>query len=104
MQQRPLQFKLTSATPPAPVYTPPGPGYCGDSPASATALDLSSEDGSDAWVHYTPAQLCSSATKCSLYQTDHYHCKEPGCEMPFRLEPINCVYFKSILLVFKNKD
>uniref|UniRef100_A0A1B6ETM8 C2H2-type domain-containing protein n=1 Tax=Cuerna arida TaxID=1464854 RepID=A0A1B6ETM8_9HEMI len=71
--QAPLQFKLGSATP---------PGYRGDSPASA--LDLSSEEGSESWAHYGTNMICPAGPKCGLYQTDHYHCKEPNCDMPFR--------------------
>ncbi|XP_054266338.1 zinc finger protein castor homolog 1-like isoform X2 [Macrosteles quadrilineatus] len=61
--------------------TPQPPGASLHSPASA--LDLSSEEGSDSWAHH-PTGLCPAGPKCGLFQTDHYHCKEPNCDMPFR--------------------
>lgn len=75
--------------------TPPTPSYRGDSPASMSALDLSSEDGSDCWTHYSAPAPCPTGPKCGFFQTDHYHCKEPNCDMPFR-----CVLYIYIYIYF----
>ncbi|XP_075232913.1 zinc finger protein castor homolog 1-like isoform X2 [Lycorma delicatula] len=77
----PLQLKLNPGTPPSPFFI--------DQMApSMPAIDLSSDETLELWprfmTHTTASQLCSVGTKCSLYQKDHFHCKDPSCEIPFR--------------------
>lgn len=74
----PVQFKVGPSTP---------PGYVIDSPAS-TPMDLSSEECNDLWpryiMHYPSNTACMAGMKCTFYQADHFHCKDPTCEMPLR--------------------
>ncbi|XP_039277095.1 zinc finger protein castor homolog 1 isoform X2 [Nilaparvata lugens] len=77
----PLQFKLNSGTPPSPFFID-------QMTSSTSAIDLSGDEPTEVWpkfmMHCAASQLCSAGTKCSLYQKDHYHCREPGCDVPFR--------------------
>lgn len=74
----PLQFKIGPGTP---------PGYMVESPVSG-AMDLSSEENTNLWPRYlalyTANVNCPNGHKCVFYQTDHFHCKEPMCEMALR--------------------
>uniref|UniRef100_A0A1B6C8U6 C2H2-type domain-containing protein n=2 Tax=Clastoptera arizonana TaxID=38151 RepID=A0A1B6C8U6_9HEMI len=71
----PLQFKIGPGTP---------PGYMPDS----GAMDLSGEDNIDLWPRYltmfAASISCPGGIKCSFYQTDHFHCKEPMCDIALR--------------------
>ncbi|RZF38189.1 hypothetical protein LSTR_LSTR005550 [Laodelphax striatellus] len=77
----PLQFKLSSGTPSSPFFID-------QMTSSTSAIDLSGDDPTEVWpkfmMHSPASQICCVGTKCSLYQKEHYHCKEPGCDVPFR--------------------
>ncbi len=48
----------------------------------------SEESSADHWCrfvsHCQANDICPLDAKCSMIGSDHYHCKEPNCELSFR--------------------
>ncbi|XP_050443514.1 zinc finger protein castor homolog 1-like isoform X2 [Adelges cooleyi] len=67
------------------VTSKAGQGFFTDN--SSTAPDGSSPDDVEVWPRYLTRfkpNTCISGSTCVLYDADHFHCKEPNCEMPVR--------------------
>lgn len=64
--------------------TPTPSGYFTDHSSSAADIDDFIEIWPKFMNHYSQHKHCVFSVKCPLHETDHFHCKDAHCEMPFK--------------------
>lgn len=64
--------------------TPTPSGYFTDHSSSAADIDDFIEIWPKFMNHYSQHKHCVFSIKCPLHETDHFHCKDAHCEMPFK--------------------